>query len=277
MASRFILERMLKLMDDGVEFAVATVAETRGSVPGKRGAKMIVFPDGSQIGTVGGAGLEEKAKALARQCIAERRGGIFSFDLAYYREGALDSLCGGTVKIVIEHVPRTPHVLICGGGHVGLAVAKALEPLEYAYSVLDDRPEYASRERFPEARSLFAAKPEEFFGREGLGRYTHVLILGYSHRLDAAVLYEALHRFHGYIGLIASKMKKREMFHRLKALGVTDEQLSRVEAPIGVKVGAVTPAEIAVEIVAGLIRSHRAERPGENPEAASAEPAERSE
>jgi xanthine dehydrogenase accessory factor len=255
--SRTVVEEALRLMDAGIEFAIATVASARGSVPGKEGAKMIVQADGRQFGTVGGAGLEEKTKAFARKCIAEKKGGIFPFDLMYYKEGGLDSLCGGTVQIVVEYIPKLPHVLICGGGHVGLAVARALVPLEYGYSVLDDRAEFASRDRFPDARGLHVAKPEEFFGRQDLGPYTHLLILGYSHQIDTAILHEAVKRFPGYIGLICSATKKREMFHRLKARGVTDAELERVEAPLGVPIGAESPAEIAVSIAASVIRHRR--------------------
>lgn len=273
--SRTILEQALKLIDEGVEFALATVGSARGSVPGKAGAKMIVLADGRQIGTVGGAGLEEKAKALARKCLAEKKGGIFSFDLMYYKDGGLDSLCGGTVEIVVEHYPRQPHVLICGGGHVGLAVARALVPLDYAYSVLDDRPEFAARERFPEARRLFVAKPEEFFGRDDLAPFTHLLILGYSHQIDTAILLEAVKRFPGYIGLICSKTKKREMFHRLKARGVTDAELERIDAPVGVPIGAETPAEIAVSILGSLIQHHKRGATSEGEHAEETEQAEK--
>ena len=273
--SRTILEEALRLMDAGVEFAIATVATARGSVPGKEGAKMIVLPDGRQIGTVGGAGLEEKTKALARKCLAEKKGGIFPFDLMYYKDGGLDSLCGGTVQIVVEIVPQQPHVLICGGGHVGLAVAKALAPLEYGYSVLDDRAEFASRDRFPDARGLFVSKPEEFFGGADLGRFTHLLILGYSHQIDTAILHEAVKRFPGYIGLICSATKKREMFHRLKARGVSDSELARVDAPLGVPIGAQTPAEIAVSIAASVIRHRRGGPAGEEEHAEEAEQAEK--
>jgi xanthine dehydrogenase accessory factor len=273
--SRTILEESLRLMDAGVEFAIATVASARGSVPGKEGAKMIVFADGRQFGTVGGAGLEEKTKALARKCLAEKKGGIFPFDLMYYKDGGLDSLCGGTVQIVVEIVPQQPHVLICGGGHVGLAVAKALVPIEYGYSVLDDRPPFASRDRFPDARVLFVAKPEEFFGREDLGRFTHLLILGYSHHIDTAILNEAVKRFPGYIGLICSATKKREMFHRLKARGVSDSELARVDAPLGVPIGAQTPAEIAVSIAASVIRHRRGASASEVEHVEEAEQAEK--
>jgi xanthine dehydrogenase accessory factor len=255
--SRKVLRRALELADAGVPFALCTVVTTRGSVPGKVGAKMIVEPNGAQFGTVGGAGLEEKTKALAVKCLAEKKGGIFKFDLAYYRPGALDSLCGGTVEILVEPMGAVPHVLICGGGHVGLEVAKLCDQLEYVYSVLDDRAEFASAERFPSARLRFVAEPADFFSGADLSPFSHVVILGYSHRVDTDLLYEFCKRFPGYIGLISSKLKRKEMFGRLRERGVTDAELARVEAPLGVAIGAESPAEIAVSILGGIIAHHK--------------------
>src|SRR5262245_18126100 len=117
--NRSLLEKSVELLDAGIPHAIATIASAKGSVPGKPGASMIVLGDGSCFGTVGGAGLEEKTKVLARTALEARKGGIHHFDLAYYKEGALDSLCGGSVDVYIEVMMPVPHVLICGGGHVG--------------------------------------------------------------------------------------------------------------------------------------------------------------
>ncbi len=255
--SRKVMRRASELLDDGVCFALCTVVGARGSVPGKSGAKMIVLPDGSQFGTVGGAGLEEKTKALGRQCLVDRRGGTFKFDLAHHRPGALDSLCGGSVEILVEYMGAVPHVLICGGGHVGLEVARLCEQLEYIHSVLDDRPEFSARTRFPGARHLFTARPEDFFPANDLRAYSHVIVVGYSHRVDTEALFHCVQGCRGYIGLMCSRLKRHEMFERLRARGVTDADLARVEAPVGAMIGAETPAEIAVSILGGIIRHHK--------------------
>jgi xanthine dehydrogenase accessory factor len=268
-----IQEQILRLIDDGRAFAVATVAETRGSVPGKQGAKMIVLADGTQFGTVGGAGLEQKVKGLCRKAIEEKKGGLASFDLMYYKEGALDSLCGGSVQILVEYMAPVPHVLIAGGGHCGLEIARLCDQLGYLYSVLDDRAEYASGERFPNARRALQAMPEEFFGREDLSPFSHVVLVGWSHKIDTDLLFHLVQKFPGWIGLISSKTKKLEMFRRLKARGIPETALARVVAPVGVPIGAETPAEIAVSILAQIIASVR--RPaGEAEEVDSKEPAE---
>lgn len=255
-----IYRKILELIERGSPFAVATVAEAIGSVPGKHGAKLVMLPDGTWFGTVGGAGLEEKVKAACREAIEKRRGGIYPFDLMYYKEGGLDSLCGGTVKIMVEYVAAVPHVLIAGGGHCGLEVAKLCDQLGYFHSVLDDRAEYVAPERFPNAKRRVQASPEEFFEKEDVGGFSHVLLLGYSHQFDTDMLYHLVRRYPGWIGVIASKMKRVEMFRRLKARGIPEEQLQRVVAPVGFEIGAETPAEIAVSILGQIIAQWKGRR-----------------
>ena len=251
-------ETILKLITEGRAFAVATVAEAKGSVPGKQGAKMVFLPDGTQIGTVGGAGLEEKVKGLCRKALEEKMGGLSKFDLMYYKEGALDSLCGGSVQILVEYMAPTPHLLIAGGGHCGLEVAKLCDQLGYFHSVLDDREEFASSERFPRARKTLHTTPEDFFAREDLTPYSHVVLVGWSHKIDTDLLYHLVQKYPGWIGAIASKTKRGEMFRRLKARGVEESALERIVAPVGLEIGAETPAGIAVSILGQIIASIKA-------------------
>jgi xanthine dehydrogenase accessory factor len=254
---RAVQQKIVQLIEEGRAFAVATVAEAKGSVPGKQGAKMIFLPDGTQFGTVGGAGLEQKVKALCRKALEEKKGGLASFDLMYYKEGALDSLCGGSVQVLVEYMAPVPHLLIAGGGHCGLEIAKLCDQLGYLHSVLDDRAEYAARERFPNARRNVQAMPEEFFAREDLSAFSHVVLVGWSHKIDTDLLFHLVQKFPGWIGLISSKTKKLEMFRRLKARGIPEASLGRVVAPVGLPIGAETPAEIAVSILGQVIATVR--------------------
>jgi xanthine dehydrogenase accessory factor len=267
-----VQQKILQLIEEGRAFAVATVAETRGSVPGKQGAKLLFLPDGATFGTVGGAGLEQKVKALCRKALEERKGGLASFDLMYYKEGALDSLCGGSVKVLVEYMAPVPHLLIAGGGHCGLEIAKLCDQLGYHHSVLDDRAEYASRERFPGAKRALQAMPEDFFATEDLAPYSHVVLVGWSHKIDTDLLFHLVRKFPRWIGLISSKTKKLEMFRRLKARGIPESDLGRVVAPVGLPIGAQTPAEIAVSILGQIIATVRNPDGGkdevENPEPA---------
>ena len=255
--SRNIMAKATALLDAGVAFALCTIASVKGSVPAKAGAKMIVLEDGTAFGTVGGAGLEEKTKALARQCLSEKKSGYFTFDLACYKEGGLDSLCGGSVEIFVEPMSARPHVLLCGGGHVALEVAKLCDQLEYRYSVLDDREAYAAASRFPSARGRFVARPEAFFPSADLSLYSHIVLLGYSHHVDTDILFHCVRSYPGWIGVIASRTKRKQMFMRLEARGIAAEELSRVEAPVGLPIGSESPAECAVSILASIIRQHK--------------------
>ncbi len=203
---------------------------------------------------MGGAGLEEKVKQACREAILTGKGSLQKFDLLVYREGGLDSLCGGSVEVLIEVLMPKPHILICGGGHVGLEVARLAGQLDYDTSVLDDRPEYASEDRFPDARRRFVAGPVEFFAKEDLSTFTHMILLGYSHQIDTDILSNAVRRFDRWIGVIASRTKKKLMFQKLKAEGLTEDQLSGVESPVGMEIGAESPAEIAVSILGSIIR-----------------------
>lgn len=261
-----ILEAILDLERRGVRFAVATVVETVGSVPGKLGARMIVTADGRELGTVGGAGLEEKVKALARAALAGgpgrrgsgARGGLHRFELARQKPDGLDSICGGSVSIFIEIMNPRPHLLIFGGGHVGLALARLCDVLEYRYTVIDDRPEYSSRERFPNAAETMTGHAADFFRGRDLSPYSHLYVLGYSHHEDEDTLVAALEHYSGRIGLIGSKLKLTDLRARLAARGIEETTFgARVSCPIGLPIGAETPTEIAVAILAEVIRDYR--------------------
>lgn len=215
---------------------------------------MLVRSDGTTLGTVGGAALEERVKALAGEAIGSRRGGLHHFDLSNWKPGGLPSLCGGSVDIALEYVPALPNLLLWGGGHVAHALAELLPGLEYDYSVADDREEWVRADRFPAADERIVAAPAELFDRIDPARFTHLYLLGYDALKDGEVLYQATRRFPNFIGLIASQAKRAHLFAALRARGVTESALSRVRSPVGLAIGAERPAEIAVSIVAEIVQ-----------------------
>ena len=255
-----LLAAIVDLERRGVRFAVATVVETVGSVPGKLGARLILTADGHELGTVGGAGLEEKVKSLLRAALAGGRGaGLHHFDLARQKPGGLDSVCGGSATIFIEIMNPRPHLVLFGGGHVALAVARLCDLLEYRYTVVDDRRDYATGERFPQAVETIAGHAGDFFRGRDLAPYTHLYVLGYSHHEDEATLAAALTGFPGPIGLIGSRAKREDLRARIVARGIDAAVFDgRVTCPIGLPIGAETPAEIAVAILGEVIKAYRA-------------------
>ncbi len=254
-----IFATIADLERQGVRFAVATVVEAVGSVPGKRGARLILTADGREIGTVGGAGLEENVKKLMHAALAGGGGaGLHHFDLARQKTGGLDAVCGGSASIFIEIMNPRPHLILFGAGHVAVAVARLCDLLEYRYTVVDDRPDYASHARFPHAAETFVGHAVDFFTGREVRPYTHLFLIGYSHHEDEASLVAALAHFAGPIGLIGSQAKRADLRSRLAARGIESAAFdSRVTCPIGLPIGAETPAEIAVSILGDVIRHYR--------------------
>ena len=251
---RRLTREALRLLEGHESFVRATVVKTVGSVPGKIGAAMIIRVDGTTLGTVGGAQLEEEVKALARTAFERKEGDLHHFDLQAWKPGGLPSLCGGSVEIAIEYVGARPNLLLWGGGHVAQALAQILPTLEYDYSVADDRPEWVALERFPTAERREVVAPEKLFDVFEPASFTHLYLLGYDAAKDLEVLALALDRFPNAIGLIASVSKREHMFATLRERGVGREALARIRSPVGLPLGAQTPAEIAVSIVAEIVR-----------------------
>ena len=247
-------EEAVRLLHKHRPFVRACVVRSVGSVPGKPGATMIVREDGTTVGTVGGAALEEEVKRLANEAIERHRGDLVHFDLAAWKDGGLPSLCGGSVDIALEYVPPRPNLLLWGGGHVAEAVARLLPGLEFDHSVADDRPDYVDAQRFPAADRREVVAPEELFDRFEPTDFTHLLVLGYSSAKDLEVLFAASRRFPNTIGLIASAPKREHLYSKLRERGVPREALERIRSPVGIPIGAESPAEIAVSILAEIVR-----------------------
>jgi xanthine dehydrogenase accessory factor len=260
-----LLREAADLSERGVACALAVVVETHGSVPGKAGAAMLVTVDGTSRGTVGGAGLEEKVKALCVEAIRAGVGGVHSFDLARWKEGGLDSVCGGTVRVAIHVLRPVPHLLLVGGGHCSLALSKVLDLLGWGYSVVDSRPGYASLERYPGARLLSSGLPRDLVAREeDLSRFSHVYVMGHSHEEDGDAVLALLARgYPGILGVIGSRAKLRAFRERGAARGVPSSAFDAVRSPIGVDVGASTPEEIAVAVAAEVIADVKGHARGE--------------
>jgi len=250
---RRLTREALRLMELHQPFVRATVVRTTGSVPGKLGASMIVRADGSYVGTIGGAALEEEVKVLAARALERRRGDLHHFDLAAWKAGGLPSLCGGSVEIAVEYVPARPNLLLWGGGHVAHAIAEILPTLEYDFSVADDRPEWVGVDRFPHAERREVVAPERIWEVFDPASFTHLYLLGYDALKDLEVLRVALDRFPNAIGLIASASKREHLFAQLRADGRSRESIARVRSPIGLDIGAESPAEIAVSVVAEIV------------------------
>jgi len=257
-------EEILKLRTEGRSGALATIVGTKGSTPREVGAKMLILEDGKILGTVGGGCMEAEVWQEAMKVIAEDKPKTIHFDLTGRNAEEAGMICGGVMEIYIEPLTPSPRVYIFGGGHVSLFVAQISKMVGFQVVVIDDRPQFANQERFPEAAEVIAEDFELALPQLKVNRSSYLVIVTRGHAYDQEVLEWALGQPVKYIGMIGSKKKIQTVYNNLQAKGVKPEQLQRVHAPIGLDIGALTPEEIAVSIVAEMIKVRR-EKKGEKP------------
>ena len=268
-----VLEWATARLREGESVALASVITSQGSVPGKPGAHMAVT-ESEVYGTVGGAGLELKVMNHLREILETNEGRIETYQLQKEASGTagtpLNSLCGGVLTVAMEVIQPMPHILLAGGGHCAQAIADLSAPLGWSISVLDTRPEYAAEELWPDAEECIASQPEEFLAREtteSLARFSHILLLGHDWIIDETLLIGLLERTEGRprIGCIGSRSKWQAFEKSGLDSGISQETLDTVICPIGVNIGAESPQEIAVAVLAQII----AEVKGVEPASAS--------
>jgi xanthine dehydrogenase accessory factor len=342
---------MVRLLEQGESFAVATIFDKVGSAPRSAGAKMVVRADGSIFGTIGGGRLEADAMRLAGETLLARRTLVHKFDLTGKDVAAMDMICGGVGEVLIEFIDANdennrivcaaaanvlergakawlitvlsekpsanglarrqclvgadksligtvdcdPYILeklvagpakisihaealdgqrflvealrptgtvyLFGAGHLSQRIAPLSQSVGFRTVILDDRQDYANRDRFPEPAEIV---PVDSFGdlpSLPFDENSYLVIVTRGHLYDGVVLKQALRSGAAYIGMIGSRGKRDLVFKDMISRGYREDELARVHAPIGANIGAETPEELAVSIVAELIQV-RAKREG---------------
>jgi xanthine dehydrogenase accessory factor len=346
---RELLHELLTTFESGRAVTFTQLVETRGSTPQKAGAAMLVFPDGSQQGTLGGGCVEAEVKRRALAILPTGPAELMSFqldsdygwddglicggrmqmlveplrpgaDLSYYRtlSRLLDTGRGGTQAVVfeagdsgqlldrylfdrdgacvatlpgmgIDSVPPAllaglrpissrprpytaagvsylPHLargklLIVGGGHVGQKVGQLAADVDFDVTVVDDRAEYVTAERFPGATRRIAGQIDDVLPQLVVDEDTFCIVVTRGHNHDEQALSLLVNRPSRYLGMIGSRRKIKLIFDDLRREGVSDEALARVHAPLGLEIGSQTVPEIAISIVAELIACRSQENP----------------
>jgi xanthine dehydrogenase accessory factor len=252
-----IYEQIVKLQREGRKGAVATIVNARGSIPSFQSAKLLVRDDGSIAGTIGGGCVEAEVWQAAREVIAQEKPRTLSFDLNQDPKYDTGLVCGGSLEIFIEPVLPMPLLYIFGAGHVAIELFKAACNAGFDCIVTDDREAYANATRFPNARQIIAKDFDAAFAELMPGESSYVVIVTRGHRDDMRVLRWAVQTPVRYIGMVGSKRKVITVFRELTREGLSPELFDRVHSPVGLDIGAVTPEEIAVSIVAELIAVRR--------------------
>ena len=252
-----IFEEIYKLKREGKRAALATIVNVRGSIPSVVAAKMLVFEDGSILGTVGGGCVESDVRKGAMEVMRDEKPKTFTFNLDQRPDDDTGLVCGGSLQVFIEPVIPAPQLYIFGAGHVGLNVCKVAALAGFKVIVCDDREQYANHERFPDAREIHAGEMDAVLSELSPSAAAYIVIVTRGHQHDMRVLRWALDTPAHYIGMIGSGRKVLTIFQQLEAEGVPRESFQRVYAPIGLEISAAMPEEIAISIVAELIAIRR--------------------
>jgi len=254
-----LYELIVELRRRGECAALATIIARKGSTPRRDAAKMLIYPDGRTVGSIGGGCVEAEVVTEALASIRAEKPKILSFDLTEDNAEESGLICGGTMEVYVEPISPDPTLYIFGAGHVGQCVAEAARLVGFRIAVVDDRIKYANTERFPQAADIYAGPWEEVLPQLPIDEMSYLVIATRGHRFDLVCLRRAIQSPARYIGLLGSRRKIRLFFDALEKEGAGPADFDRVYAPVGLDIGSETPEEIAVSIAAELVavRKHR--------------------
>lgn len=253
-----IYETIAQLERNGDAAVLVTVVKTTGSTPRKAGAKMLVQKDRSIIGTVGGALLEALAIDVATDVLQNGETRTESYNLNDLDRKQTKMICGGNVDLFFEPIASTPWLYMFGAGHCGRAIADTAHQVGFHCVVVDDRQEMITAERFAYADEVHCGEIPEIARKLAYRVPSFVVIATHCHETDAETAIGVLEQgLPHYIGIIGSKRKRAEMKKWLEEVLSPDDFDKYVQMPIGLDIGAETPEEIAISVVAELIRMRR--------------------
>ncbi len=251
-----IYQELVRVISKGEPAVLATIITSQGSAPRKAGAKMLIKTDGTFVGTIGGGGTEHKIRQKVNEVMKSGEPQIVRFDLSG-KDEALTMICGGQMEVFLEPILPPETLYLFGAGHTSQSTTIMAKMLGLRVVVIDPRPEYNNVDRFPDADSLIVEEYESAFSKLSVDENSYIVIYTTGHVVDEQCLHFAAGTKARYIGMIGSRKKVKEVKERLQQKGVTPEQLDRVHAPIGLEIGAETPDEIAISILAEVIKVKR--------------------
>lgn len=243
-----VLRAAAELEAEGVPFVLVTVVRTQGRTPRNPGAKLIWRPDNPAIGTIGGGAVEEIALDEAAAFYEKRHSGTSSHVLGQ----EAGQCCGGRMEFFYDYIGPTHRLVIFGAGHVARALVNSLRGLRFEITIVDDRPEWNSPERFPGCSRVLDYKDGIAETEVDPGK-TCACIMTYSHDIDYMILKELLQLPLAYTGLIGSQSKRACFVGRLSAQGVAEERIAAMTCPMGLGRGGKEPQAVAISIAAELL------------------------
>lgn len=251
-----LFERLAEVERSGRPAALCTVIRAQGSVPRHPGSKMLVFPDGSIEGSVGGGEMEGRVIAAALESLGLGRPTILRYSLSDPSDGD-PGVCGGEVEVFVDPIGTQETIVVFGGGHVGRAVIHLAHWLGFRTVVADDRADFTTPDSVPDADERIVCALAELPARTTIDPRTYLVLPTRGVSVDIEGLPPLLDTPAAYIGVIGSRRRWETAFAELEARGVPRDKLERVTSPMGLELKAETPEEIAVSILAEIIMRRR--------------------
>lgn len=243
-----LLAELLHSIEEGRSVALVTVVKAAGRYASAWGQRALVWPDRGPLGSLGLGALEARALADAAAALSQRQPRMLSYE-------------DDQVELFVEVQRRPPTLMIVGAGHVAQPLATLGKLIDFEVVVIDDRPQYANRERFPQADRVIAARFRSTLHNWRIDADTFIVLVTRGHSHDVDCLLEVLDSPARYIGMIGSKRRIQAVFDLLeKEQGIPREKFERVYAPIGLDIGAETPGEIGICIIAEIVKIYRGGR-----------------
>jgi xanthine dehydrogenase accessory factor len=247
-----IYQALFELEKNNETAALCTVVKSEGSTPRHVGSKMLVYPDGKFIGTVGGGDLEHRVLDEAWMAMSDGESRMLSYTMSDPARGD-PGVCGGTVEVFVEPILPPAMIVVIGAGHVGRAVVHLAKWLGFRVAVSDDRLEFCNPESTPGADAYYPVEMGKLSEQLKINKWTYIVITSRGSGVDAAGLPSLLDSNAAYIGVIGSRRRWLTTVKALKEKGVSEEKIAQVHSPMGLELNAETPEEIAVSIMAEIL------------------------
>jgi xanthine dehydrogenase accessory factor len=254
-----LFRELASITSKGENAALATVITSKGSTPRKPGTKMLIKGDGTVIGSIGGGAVEKEVIDKAKEVMKSNNPQIMHYDLTGTGREAW-MICGGKMDIFIEPIQSLETLFLFGAGHIANSTAVIAKMLGFQVVVIDPRADYNNEDNFPTADSLVVEEFENAFSTLPVDENSYIVIYTPGHVSDEKSLEFAINTSARYVGMIGSKKKVNEIKNRLLEKGISEQQIKRVHAPIGIDIAAETPEEIAISILAEIIKVRRTAR-----------------
>ncbi len=243
-----IFDKIIEVKNSGKAAVLATVVDVAGSGPGNPGDRILIQKDGILFGTIGGGAIEKKIVDEAQDLFDKSQTRLHKYCLE-----DLGMACGGSMTIFLESLMSTPSLIIFGAGHIGSHLCQFGKLLGFTVTVVDNRPEFACKEKLPWADRIIARDYKRSFDEIEFSENTYVVILTHRHIHDYEILFHCAGKPFCYLGMIGSKSKVAKAFQQLRDSDISETVIKQIHSPIGLNIGANSPVEISMSIAAELV------------------------